>query len=157
MTYYIRAARYDDAAIIAPLLREADKREIKSSSGFSPEMALKMSYSQSDETSIACRPDGSPLAIFGIGPNHNSPEVGIPWMVGTDEMTKYSIPLVRDARKWVERHLNTYTILTNYVDSRNIVHLKWLRHIGFTIDETPKYVGVDKAVPFFQFYRSKNV
>jgi hypothetical protein len=153
--YYIRVAHSCDAALIGPLLREADKSEIAANSGLHPEEALRQSLDTSSEVHLACHPDGTPLSIFGIGPNTSEPSIGIPWMVGTDEMSKYNIPLVRDARKWVDRHLNTYSILTNYVDSRNTVHLKWLRHIGFNIDETPQFVGVDLSVPFYQFIRRK--
>jgi len=155
MSYYIRVARYDDAAVIAPLLREADKREIAANSGLAPEVALKESYATSSEIRLACHSDGTPIAIFGIGPNPLQETMGIPWMVGTDELAKHSLPLVRDARKWVERQLSTYPILSNFVDSRNTTHLRWLRHIGFHIDETPKYIGVDPTVPFYQFIRSK--
>lgn len=154
MNYIIRAAHIDDAASIAPLLREADKREIAASTGVDPLSALQSSFCISTEVYLACRPDDTPLAIFGIGPNSSDAGVGIPWMVGTEEMIHYAIPLVRDARRWVDHQLTTYLYLTNYVDSRNSVHLKWLRHIGFYIDETPQYIGVDTSVPFYQFHRS---
>ena len=153
MTYHIRTASIEDAVRIAPLLREADKNEIEAMSACSPLSALAYSIATS-KSWIACRPDEVPLAIFGVG-NDVGDGVGIPWMVGTDEMLKYPKSLVRDARKWVEEQLNTYAILMNYVDARNIVHVNWLRHIGFTVSDTKVFVGQDHTVPFLIFHRSK--
>ena len=152
MTYHLRAVHPRDAYILAPLLREADKREIIARQHLDIENALWHSITESDEAFVASRPDGSPLAVFGVGSSEELPRLGIPWMVGTDEMIRYKKALIRDAHKWVEKKLDTYTILSNYVDSRNTVHINWLKHLGFVVFEGHPTSFSD--IPFYPFYRS---
>lgn len=153
MEYNIRAATPRDAYTIVPLLREADKREIDASHGTDHEAALYNSIAESDEAFFVSRPDGFPLAVFGVGNTPQSPHIGHPWMIGTDEMLKYRKALVRDARKWVDAKLDTYIILSNYVDSRNAAHINWLKRMGFTVN-TDAIISFN-SVPFYCFYRSK--
>ena len=152
MTYTIRAARIRDAEKFAQLLREADKREIIARTDMDIETALGRSIFESDEAFVASRPDGTLLALYGVGGCGELPRLGIPWMVGTDAMLSYRKALIRDARKWIEKKLDTYTILSNHVDSRNTVHINWLKHMGFNVFEGhPVHFN---SVPFYPFYRS---
>ena len=151
MTYIIRAASAKDAATIAPLLREADKRELDAMCGLSPLDALLYSIRTSKEAWIACRPDGHPLMICGVGEDQ---DVGIPWMLGTDELKRYGKSLVKDGRVFVNRWTDKYGMLTNYVDARNTVHIDWLTLMGFDVILADEYIGHDKSVPFLLFYRS---
>jgi hypothetical protein len=151
MTYNIRAASLDDAVTLAPLLREADKNEIAAMSGMSPLDALDYSIRDSVEVWFVSRPDGHPLALYGVGVDQVG---GIPWMVGTDEMRRYGKSLVKQGRLWVHSKIEQYGMLYNYVDARNTVHIEWLTAIGFTVVPHDEYIGHDKSVPFLPFYRS---
>jgi hypothetical protein len=147
MTYIIRAASVDDAAIIAPLLREADKNEIDAMTGWSPVVGVHISIENSDEAWFVTRPDGSPVLIAGVGK-------GIPWMLGTPLVTHYGKSLVKEGRRVVQRWASRYGYLWNFVDARNKVHIDWLTHMGFTIELTDHFVGHDPNIPFLKFYRS---
>jgi hypothetical protein len=153
MTYNIRAASEKDVYAIAPLLREADKAEIKAMTGSSPLIPLLTSFNESDIVWFAYRPDGSPLAIFGVGKDIDC-AAGIPWMLATDEAKRFAVSLVKMGQKWVDRRLSDYGLLHNFVDSRNTVHINWLKRLGFTINPEPHYIGHDKSVPFLFFHRS---
>lgn len=137
----------EDAATIAPLLREADKNEIKALSGETCQAALEYSVMSSDIVRFVSRPDGEPISIFGVGQ-------GVPWMVGTDLMLHYGKSLVKEGRVWVREMTGIYRSLVNYVDSRNTVHVNWLKRIGFTVEPQNHYIGHDKSVPFLLFHRS---
>lgn len=152
MTYIIRAALLEDARTIAPLLREADKNEITAISGLTVLDALEYSILNSDEAWFVTRPDGEPLALFGIGEDQSA---GIPWMVGTDEMKHYAKSLVKVGRLWVQKWTERYGLLFNYLDGRNDTHYEWLLRLGFDVTLTEEYIGHDKSVPFLPFYRSK--
>jgi hypothetical protein len=152
MTYQVRAASISDGVKIAPLLREADKLEALAATGESVAEALVKSVIDSDEAYIAERPDGTPLAIYGMGTDGHQ---GIPWMVGTDLMLGYRKALIKDARKWIEDRLPRYTMLINIVDARNTEHVNWLRHMGFSMTEPTKGLGHDPEVPFITFYRTR--
>jgi hypothetical protein len=147
MTYNIRAASVMDAAIIAPLLREEDKNEIAAMLGWDAKSAIEYSISTSDEAFIATRPDGYPILIAGVGE-------GIPWMLGTPLVSKYGKSLVKEGRKKVREWTDKYDYLTNYVDVRNSTHVMWLSYMGFTIEFAHHFIGADRNVPFYRFYRS---
>ena len=147
MTYNIRAASVMDAAIIAPLLREADKNEITAMIGWDAQSAIEYSIRNSDEAFIATRPDGHPILIAGVGE-------GIPWMLGTPLVSKYGKSLVKEGRKKVHEWTDKYDYLTNYVDVRNSTHVMWLSYMGFTIEFAHHFIGADRNVPFYRFYRS---
>lgn len=151
MTYIIRAATLEDAFIIAPLLRESDKNEIKALIGWGPKTALSFSIQNSDKAYIAFRSDGTPLSIFGVGGSEESG--GIPWMVATDELKRSAKDFIRLARVWIKGWMQEYNTLSNYVDARNTVHINWLTHMGFTVVEEPHYIGKDPDVPFYFFFR----
>lgn len=152
MTFIIRAASLKhDPAAIAPFLREADKNEIKAMSGLDPELAVHWSVKASDETLFMCRPDGHPILIGGVGKTDG---YGVPWMLGTPSLKKYSKSLTKYARLWVDRWTEEYGVLSNYVDARNKVHINWLTHLGFTVERKDEYIGYDRDVPFYPFYRS---
>lgn len=151
MTYIIRAATLEDAAIIAPLLREADKNEIAAMFGGDPTNALKFSIRNSDVANIAFRSDDTPLAIFGLGVHE---DVGVPWMMATDELKRHVKDFLRLSWVYITGWSMDHKVLTNYVDARNTVHINWLTHMGFTVVRAPYYIGKDPNVPFYVFYRS---
>jgi hypothetical protein len=152
MSYIIRAASPDDAVIIAPLLREADKNEIDAMTGWTPVDGLRVSIENSDEAWFVTRPDGSPILVAGVGDDMLG--VGIPWMLGTPLVTQYGKSVVKLGREWVQRWTDKYNYLWNFADSRNTVHLNWLSHIGFTVESDDQFIGHDPYVPFHRFYRS---
>jgi len=88
---------------------------------------------------------GSPLAVFGVVPGgpENYPARRIQksahgdiWMLATDELVeKHGREFARASRGWVD-FLNTqYRCLSNIVDARNTVHIRWLEWCGFTFTE----------------------
>ena len=144
----------EDASAITPHLRDADKNEILASSGPAIEQAILYSILSSEAWTV-CLPDGTPICLYGVGDDTRE-GMGIPWMIGTNEMIKYRKALIKDARSWIEGQLhNNYAILYNYVDGRNTAHIKWLRHMGFTLADVPEYIGADPEVPFYSFHRSR--
>ena len=144
----------EDASAIAPHLRDADKNEITASSGPNHTQAILYSILSSEAWTV-CLPDGTPICIYGVGDDARD-HMGIPWMIGTDEMVKYRKALIRNARAWIDAKLHSeYVILYNYVDGRNAAHIKWLHHMGFTVSDVPEYIGADPEVPFHSFHRSR--
>ena len=154
MSYRIKYANQIDVVRFASLLRLADLREIEASTGLPPEVALMQSIDGSDTSrAVYSVLDNAPLAIFGIGAADTG--VGVPWMGGTDASASYGKSLVKEGRRWLDKQHEDYPILTNIVDARNTVHLRWVRHMGFTLCEPRTGLGVDPSVPFVQIIRTK--
>jgi hypothetical protein len=156
MTPIKRPATVLDAVLIAENLREQDRREVQASSGPNIREALVDSVVGSKE-SFVWTLDGKPICIAGVanaglpGPNSGA---GIPWMLGTPEMMGYSKMLVKDARIYIEKKLEEFTCLFNFVHAENSVSIGWLKRLGFKLGERIEEYGAGKQ-PFILFYRYK--
>ena len=149
MTYRLRLATADDANLFADKLREADKEEIRAASGWSSVDALSYGIAKSNVTFVAETEDGEPICIFGVSEHPLQKGWGIPWMVGTDLIQDYFVAFLRDGKQTLLPLITTlYPNLVNLVDSRNTVHIRWLRLMGFEIDTRPM-IMTDPNVPFY--------
>lgn len=77
--------------------------------------------------------------------------VGMPWMVGSDELAHHGKTLVSRGRHYVGLMHEEYRFLVNRVDSRNKAAKRWLRRIGFVL-YPPEPYGPD-GLPFHRFAR----
>lgn len=96
---------------------------------------------------------GKPVGIFGVVPTSVEGLGGI-WLVGTPEMTapENRMRFLRESKKWVDRFHEQYPTLGNYIDSRNTVHVEWVKWLGFQIHEETLINGV----PFYMFSKELN-
>lgn len=78
-----------------------------------------------------------PSALFGVAADPMNNRRGIMWMVSTEEIRRAPISILREAIHWVEHFNRLYPDgLENFVDLRNGLHLRWLRLLGFSEQET---------------------
>lgn len=144
-----RTATLDDAVSLSKRLRPEDATEVSLTSGDPLEVILVRSVTESEQAVVA-EVDGLVIAVWGV--RREMLVVGIPWLLCSPEVSRYSKRLVADGRSWVERINLSYPILTNMVYSKNTSSINWLKHLGFTIGELNPEFGVGKA-PFYQFYK----
>lgn len=95
--------------------------------------------------------DGVPICIFGVNRRSLMSDVGVPWMLGTDEVERQGWPFVRLSREYVQRIAQVFPQQENWVDAENALAVGWLRWLGFDMDD-PKPAGVAGA-PFIRFSR----
>ena len=99
--------------------------------------------------------NGKPIAIFGVVDSHETiPRVGYVWMLGTNEIKDIRSQFLRKCKEQLIQQEEPYEVLTNFVDKRNKVHIKWLRWMGFTIIREGEYYGAEKRT-FYEFARIK--
>tara|TARA_R100000808_G_scaffold1960_3_gene8329 strand:- start:779 stop:1330 length:552 start_codon:yes stop_codon:yes gene_type:complete len=154
----ISRSRKGDPAILGPNLRKADADEVYAVAGISPKDGLQYSMEASTKCyTISDLETDEPLAMFGTGPSHVAKDTGEPvmggiWFLGSDKMfEKNRISFLRNSKFWVQKLLRDYTILHNLVDARNVIHIRWLKWMGFTfIADVPEF-GFEKRL-FKQFY-----
>jgi len=149
----IREATHDDVIAIMPRLREADLLELELAAGPDVEATLRRAVETPGEN-LAGELDGEVVVLGGCA--SFSEGVGVPWMVGTDALTRDLRTFIQLGEVMLARYEKQYTLLTNFVHAENAVHIRWLRHIGFSFGETIPDFGVGKA-PFIQFYRYSHV
>lgn len=152
-TIHTRPTTADDVLYVAERIRKADRQEIAASVGGTPLRSLTRGLS----LSAPCRTiviDDVPVAIFGVVPDQTNPERGFIWMLGTDAIESAPMTILRNCRALVETLNTFYPILTNVVDARNTVHLKWLRWCGFEFIKKHRRFGRAKRT-FIEFVRHK--
>jgi hypothetical protein len=135
---------------LAYRLREADRREIKASSGLAPEEALTLSFMASRKSWAAVH-NGRCEAIFGVAPWPLTPGLGSPWMLASEAFDQIPRATVaRQTAKFVSECEREFPLLANYVDARHTKSLRWLLWAGFQVDKLDMHHGAERR-PFFRF------
>ena len=145
---FIRDCTTHDIEELAVTMRPEDVAEIMHSSGRSPLKTLWLGFHAS-EVLHTIEWQGRVVAIFGVAAGTN---MGIPWMLGTDDLRR-CWSLLRECRKLLEGYTQKYHYLTNAVWSKNEVHIKWIKWIGFQFEGS----DVRNGQTFLHFHRSINV
>ena len=140
-----RKTIYKDIDYLAPRLRFEDKREILDSTGLNPYQALTECFNCSDVSLTIVDTKNIPVGIFGVS------EDGAIWLLATPEIKRIRFSFLRESRKVVNLLNKKYTLLWNYVDCRNDLHLRWLKWCGFSFLRKVKY-GVNQK-PFYEFIK----
>lgn len=115
---------------------------------FSPSEALKVSmmYTNYPKTGLV---DGRVMAIWGVGKVTQISEIGIPWMLTSIQVEKHFRAFLRYSKGLLDDMKNETLVFDNVVDARNLVSIRWLRWLGFTIHDALPY-GPDD-MPFHRF------
>lgn len=149
----IRPATFRDALTLE--MRRADRDEVEALSGRTPREVLVASVERS-ASAFAGLADGKLVCLFGVVPVSLIGVTGIPWLLGSDDVCAYSRQFLRRNRVYVREMLAEFPVLTNVVDARNGVSIRWLRWLGFMMG-APTPMGV-RGLPFIPFrMEAKNV
>ena len=62
------------------------------------------------------------------------PGIGTIWMVCTEGINGRAISILREARHWITYWKHEYSLLANYVETRNKLHVRWLKALGARFD-----------------------
>ena len=148
--FLVRKTEPQDAFELAERLRIADQNEIRAALGKDPLAVLARCPVISPVCYTVVNEHGRPVAMFGITPDRSDPEAGIPWALGTPELTRNRIAFLKESRSWLKHFQQGYRKLWNYIDARNEVHIRWVTRIGFRIVERIEEFGFEKR-PFYRF------
>lgn len=122
-------------AFLATHLRDADVQELRASQGDSLCMLaiLQQSVTVSAECWVATTQAGEAVAVFGVAPIPQAAGYAAPWMLGTDTLARHGKDIVQLGKRFAERWGAEYDRLINFVDTRNIKSIAWLRHSGYSV------------------------
>jgi hypothetical protein len=133
--------------------RQEDRAEAEAATGIPLEAALDLYLAaRMDMTTAFHR--GKPEAIFGFEPLPGFPEQAMCWMVGTDAITSNPRVLVRLSRYVLRVAAAPYSRITNVIDARNEVHIKWLAWMGFKFTHIHHEFGA-AGLPFLEFEKTR--
>jgi len=149
----VRPSFRSDVDFLAPRLRAEDVAEIHANSGRDAKTTLLLGHLMSDQSYTMVGYDGDPVGMFGVCQSHLD-GVGAVWMLCTDDLVRHTVPFLRQCRKggWLGRLHQSYPILANHVDERNVVHIRWLQWLGFTFVMRHPFFGFEQR-PFLEFVR----
>jgi hypothetical protein len=150
MRCWVQPAGVDDALRVAAHCRDADRAEFLAASGRTPEEVVRDGLADSVMAFTGWAGE-DPVCVFGVATWSLVAGVGIPWMVGTDQLPRHSRALLRTSRPAVELMHARFPELVNYVDARNVAAIRWLRWLGFKVEPAAPY-GV-AGLPFHRFSR----
>ena len=146
----IRPATGDDVLHVSGAMRQADQDELEAG-GSSPVRALIDGLMYSAEPIAGCYEDDRPVAMAGVVPDPNDLMAGHIWMLGTDEMATRPVEFCRASTPVILRWNEKFPVLTNQVDERNTLHIRWLKWLGFVF--LSREPCGPQQLPFLQFVR----
>ena len=146
---YLRLANEDDCIYLAENLREDDYREIKAVTGLPPLLSLLTGLKSSQVPLVICDNQGKVVAMLGVVPNGL---IGSIWMVGTPDLKRISVSFLKNCQDVFTVLKNNFSVLHNYVDARNELHIRWLRWMGFSFIKKHQSYGIEQK-PFYEFVK----
>ncbi|MDR2427195.1 MAG: hypothetical protein LBD46_08480 [Endomicrobium sp.] len=140
-----------DCDKLAQNMRQAEIDEVMTSGAESPYEAVKASFDVSVISDVILN-DGKLVGMFGIVPKNYLASRCLVWMLTTNEIENVNVKaFIKASRYWINKTLGIYPLLYNWVDSRHIKSIKWLKLCGAYIDfENPIKCGKDE-VAFYYF------
>lgn len=138
MAIEVRSATERDAMFLVERMREADRLEVSLSHGHTPEQAVLHAMDTS-RWSMSILRDGDMVCMFGVGGRMMS-LVGSPWMLGTDLVDECKRSIAMISTRAIPVMAEGVKLLENWVHADNVVSIKWLTWLGFTIEE-PRWYG----------------
>ena len=146
-TLEVVPATIEHAHQLAPVMKAADREEVKAASGLEPLEVLLKSLELS-EKAYAIVVGGEVIAIGGLVPLTRN--VGIPWGLTSDKIALYPKQFCKIAKELIKGFHKSYPLLTNFCDAQNTTTIRWLKWGGFRFVATVLEFGVAK-IPFVQF------
>jgi hypothetical protein len=139
------------ALALAPLMREADRNEVRASVGMQPLEALTFAVSVSAPgLAWTALGDGHPFCMWGVAPHPQDSGLGIVWLLGSDRIYEVRKRFLIESRNYVYKMHAEFPVLANYVDARNVTSQRWLEWLGFNAVHTDPHYGVERR-PFILY------
>ena len=144
----IRDVEEGDIAVLVRNMREHDKMEVNAATHMGLRNAVQTSVIMSTYSKTGLVNDEL-VCMWGVCPISLLSGSGSPWMLGTDLITEKQRIFLRRSKPWLDDIRKDYRYLENFVDARNVMSIKWLKWLGFEMDEAEPY-GIH-GEPFHKF------
>lgn len=137
---------------IASDMRQSDLEEVWASHRWTPLQAMLKSVEVSDY-STAIVIDGELCGIFGLRVDSYLSGRGLPWMLTSNNMINYKRDFILKTRPVIDQMMEVVPYLENYVHAKNKLSIRWLKWVGFTVEQ-PEPVGYNGEL-FHKFHITK--
>jgi hypothetical protein len=136
----IEIVRYrpEHGEYVASHMRHMDRKEIYYMSAIGPGPAVACTVAHA-VAAWAALVDGVPVCIFGITRATRLSDIGVPWLLGTDALDDHGMALAVNSRKYFRRMVDCFPKMENHVLAENDRVVRWLRWLGFDMEEPAPY------------------
>jgi len=133
--YVFRAPTPEDIAFLAANMRHADIAEIQAAGDTRNLFDVVRDGVADSALCVAVESCGELLCIGGAAGRSLMSSKGVAWMLCTKAIEKHNRLFLLHGRDCVRVLLLRYAMLENYIDARNIKSIRWLKKMGFAIQE----------------------
>lgn len=146
-------ASFEHVLHVEKYMRAADVAELEAAG------QCRESIRQAWRASSHCftlRLGGEVAMVYGVVPASILTGSGVIWALGTDDVTRKAKSFLPESRRCLDDCLSAYNHLYNWVDTNNMASRRWLKWLGFEIQEVAPYGPLQS--PFHRFdMRASNV
>ena len=89
------------------------------------------------------------VMVYGVIPASVLGGSGMIWALGTDGVTRHAKQFLKDSPNCLRECFDTYNHLYNWVDERNTASKRWLKWLGFELQEAKPFGPL--GMPFHRF------
>ena len=140
-TYEVRDAVKGDIDFIAARMRMEDVIELEAGTGRSPYGALNLSFKMTPRPRTGVV-NGEPIAMWGAAKRSLLSHKASVWLLGTDGVTQFKRAFLKHTPAELDAILQEFPYIENWVLATNRRSLRWLKWLGFNIDE-PEAMGIE--------------
>lgn len=138
---------------IAADMRQADVDEVWASNHHTPLESLMKGWQLSNLSTVVVY-DNEPLVMIGVVKRDMLTGSGVVWMLGANRALKYRKEFLRQTKPVIDEMLTIYPRLCNMVHNKNTDSIRWLKWLGFTIDDPIPHGPDDELFHRFHLERS---
>ena len=118
---------------IADNMREADAIEVWAAYRHTPIEALELSIKNS-YTCMIVYGDDVPLTALGLVLRGFLSDTGVPWLLSAEQALDHRKEFLRLSPPVIDKMLQIRPKLVNYVHTENKLSIRWLKWLGFIIE-----------------------
>lgn len=133
--YVFRAPTPEDIAFLAANMRQADRQELQAAGDTRNLFDVVADGVADSALCVAVESRGELLCIGGAAGRSLMSSKGIAWMLCTKAIEKHNRLFLLHGRDCVRVLLLRYASLHNCVDANNVKSIRWLKKMGFAIQE----------------------
>jgi hypothetical protein len=125
---------------LAPRLRQLDYQELEAARGFDMQpLEVLLDAWRISAVTYAAELAGQAIACWGVHPVSVMGGIGVPWLLTSDEITRRPLAAATLARPALGVLLDVYPRLIQWVDARHEPALRFVRWLGFHVEDAQPY------------------
>jgi len=114
-------------------IRKPDYEEVKTISNSDDILYPILTGWKKSEYSKTFLVNDKVAGVYGLVKSADNKMAACPYLLCTNELYKIKKSFIKGCKQRVEEMLFKFPILFNYIDSRNNVHLQWIKYCGFNL------------------------